>query len=110
MSVSFDPVGNWFVVALFAVVVTALTVWAYSRRLSQATGAWRWVALGLRLAAVLLCVVASLRPSVVLQEKKKQAATLILLSDSSRSMTITDEGSGQSRWELERKTLAQARE
>ena len=76
MSVSFTPVGNWFVVAAFAVVVTGLTLWAYWPKLKTSTGAWRWFALGLRLAAVLLCVVAALRPSVVFKEKKKQPATL----------------------------------
>ena len=35
---------------------------------------------------------------------------MIFLSDASTSMTIADEASGQSRWDLERKTLAQARE
>ena len=110
MSVSFTPAGNWFVVAGFAVVVTALTLWAYWPKLKASTGAWRWFALGLRLAAVLLCVVASLRPSVVFREKKKQAATLLILSDASTSMTITDEGANQTRWALERKTLRQARE
>ena len=109
MSVSFDPVGNWFVVAAFAVVVTGLTVWAYLARLRTSTGFWRWIALGLRLAAVLLCLIAALRPSVVFQEKKKQPASLIFLCDDSKSMTMADEASGQSRWDLARKTLTQAR-
>src|SRR5947208_1278271 len=109
VSVSFDPVGNWFVVAAFAVVVTALTLWAYAPRLKSSSGAWRWFALGLRLAAILLFFVA-VRPSVVFQEKKKRPASLIFLSDASRSMTIADDVGGQKRWDLERKTLAQARE
>jgi uncharacterized membrane protein len=109
VSVSFDPVGSWLVVAGFAVVVTALTVWAYSLKLRGTSGSWRWVALGLRLAAVLLCLIAALRPSVVFQEKKKQPASLIFLLDNSSSMTITDEVRGQSRWEFARKTLAEAR-
>jgi len=110
MSVSFDPVGNWFVVAAFAVVVTGLTVWAYLARLKTSTGLWRWAALGLRLAAILLCLIAALRPSVVFQEKKTQPASLLFLSDASTSMTVADEAGGQSRWDLERKTVAQARE
>ena len=60
MSVSFDPVGNWFVVAAFAVVVTGLTLWAYSPgcRTRRASGAGSRS--GLRLAAVLLCLIAAL--------------------------------------------------
>ena len=102
VSVSFNPVGSWAVVAAFAVVVTALTVWAYSLRLRSTTGAWRWVALGLRLAAIVLCVLAALRPSVVFQEKKSLPTTWIFLLDDSSSMKIRDEGGGQRRWDLAR--------
>ena len=110
MSVSFNPVGNWFLVALFALVVTGLTLWAYSLRIRTTTGAWRWFALGLRLAAIFLCLLAALRPSVVFQEKKKQPSTLVFLHDASSSMKINDEVGGQSRWESARKTLALAKE
>ena len=44
-----------------------------------------------RLAAVLLCLLAALRPSVLLQEKKKRPATLVFLLDDSSSMKINDE-------------------
>ena len=108
MSVSFDPIGSWFVVAAFAVVVTGLTLWAYARRIQGTTGAWRWIALGLRLGAVLLCLIAALRPSVVFQEKKKQASTFVIVCDDSSSMSITDEIRGQSRYEYARKTMKQA--
>src|SRR5262249_26225694 len=65
---------------------------------------------GLRLAAILLCLVAALRPSVVFKEKKQQPSSLIFLSDASTSTTINDEVNGQKRWEFMRKTLKQARE
>ena len=61
------------------------------------SGGWRWLALGLRLAAVLLCVIAALRPSVLILQKKEQPASLIFLIDSSSSMGITDEVGAQSR-------------
>jgi hypothetical protein len=67
------------------------------------------VALGLRLAAVLLCVLAALRPSVVIQEKKKQASSLVFLIDSSSSMKTSDEMRGHTRWATALNTLAQAR-
>jgi uncharacterized membrane protein len=108
ISVSFEPVGNWYVVAVFGLVVTGLTIWAYSLRMRGTTGAWRWVALGLRLAAVLLCLIAALRPTLVFQKRQKQPSTLIFLSDASQSMEINDEVRGQKRWEVARKTLAQA--
>ena len=108
MSITFEPIGSWFVVAVFAVTVIGLTIWAYALRLKGTTGSWRWVALGLRLVAVLLCLIAALRPSVIFQEKKKLPAVLVFLVDDSSSMSIGDEGGGKTRWELARKTLADA--
>jgi uncharacterized membrane protein len=110
VSVAFNPIGSWFIVALFALGVTGLTVWAYARRLRGTQGVWRWIALGLRLAAILLCLIAALRPSVVFQEKRQNPASLIFLLDDSTSMTINDEVNSQKRWEFARKTLKQARE
>ena len=108
-SVSFEPIGAWWIVAIVAAVVTALTLWAYSLRLRQTNGAWRWFALGLRLAAILLCLIAALRPSVVFQEKKKQPTSIYFLVDGTRSMTITDEIRGQRRWDVATKALEDAR-
>src|SRR3954447_1858087 len=109
MNISVSPIGPWYLVVLAALVVTILTVWAYQQRLRGTSGRWRWVALGLRLAAVLLCLLAGLRPSVVLQEKKTQAASLVFLIDDSTSMKINDEVRGQTRWGLGLQTLARAR-
>ncbi|MHC5538131.1 vWA domain-containing protein [Singulisphaera rosea] len=97
MSVSFTPIGPWSVVVVAALVVTALTIWAYQQRLKGTTGRWRWFALGLRLAAVFLCVLAAFRPSVIVQEKKKQPSSLIFLVDDSISMKIADELGGKAR-------------
>src|SRR5689334_12183464 len=108
MSVSFNPIGSWFVVVLAAVVVTILTVWAYHQRLRGTVGAWRWFALGLRLAAVLLCVLASMRPSILIDEKQKDPSSLIFLVDDSMSMTLAGGPNGQSRWATIMDALAKA--
>src|SRR5947208_8668695 len=108
MSASFDPIASWPVVAVAALLVTVLTIWAYRQRLRGTAGRWRWVALGLRLAAVFLCVLAALRPSVVIQEKKKQPAAIVFMLDVSTSMKITDEAGGKSRWEAAKATLDRA--
>src|SRR4051812_9636295 len=97
ISLSLDPIVAWPYVVAAALIVTWLTIWAYSLRLKGTTGRWRWFALGLRLAAVLLCVLAALRPSLLISEKQKQAASLIFLLDRSTSMRISDEVRGQSR-------------
>src|SRR6478735_6854576 len=88
MTPTFDPIAPWPVLVAFAALIVGLTLWAYARRLRGTSGAWRWFALGLRLVAILLCFLAALRPSVVLQEKKRQAASLVFLVDTSSSMLI----------------------
>ena len=79
-SVSLNPIGpGRCSCRRRSLVVVVLTLWAYARKLRGTTGRWRWVALGLRLLALLLCLLAALRPSVILQEKKQQAASLVFL-------------------------------
>src|SRR5207247_1497776 len=70
---------------------------------------WRWFALGLRLAAVLLCLLAALRPSVVILEKKKQPSAIVFLLDASKSMQITDQAGGKSRWAVALAALEKSR-
>ena len=78
MSVSFTPIGNWSS-SPFAAGGDGPDGLGLLAEAEEPTGAWRWFALGLRLAAVLLCLIAALRPSVVFKEKKKQPATLVFL-------------------------------
>jgi hypothetical protein len=108
ISVTLNPIEPWWLLAAAAAVVVVLTLWAYARKMQGTTGRWRWVALGLRLMAVLLCLLAALRPSVILQEKKRQAASLVFLVDSSTSMLFGDEVRGQTRWAVAQKSIEQA--
>ncbi len=107
MHLSFKPIGPWPIVALAALAVMALTIWAYRQKFRGTSGRWRWLALGLRLAAVLLCLLAALRPSLLIDEKKKQDSAVLFLIDSSGSMKFTDEVGGQSRWGVAQKALAE---
>ena len=100
ISVSFSPIGPWPLLIGAIVAVTVLTLWAYRGGCRGTSGRWRWFALSLRLLAILLCLLAALRPSVMLKEKKKQAASLVYLVDTSTSMIIGDEVRGQSRWDV----------
>jgi hypothetical protein len=110
-SVNFSPIGgSWWLLLLAIASVTALTLWAYAKRLRETTGRWRWFALGLRLLAILLCLMAALRPKVTLNEKKKQAASLVYLIDRSKSMILADEVNGQTRWNVAKEILKQAQE
>jgi len=105
-SLGFNPIASWPLLLLASAAVVALTIAAYARKLRGQGGRWRWFALGLRLFAVLLCLMAALRPSVVLQEKKKQASSVVFLVDSSTSMLIGDEANGKTRWEAANAALA----
>src|SRR5262249_12447694 len=109
-SVSLNPIEPWWLLAGASLAVVVLTLWAYARKLRGTQGAWRWVALSLRLLAILRCLLAALRPSVILQEKKRQAASLVFLDDRSTSMTFGDEIRGQTRWDVAQQTLQQALE
>jgi len=105
-SLGFNPIASWPLLLAASAAVVALTVAAYARKLRGEGGRWRWVALSLRLFAVLLCLLAALRPSVVLQEKKKQASSVVFLVDSSTSMLIGDEANGKTRWEAANEALS----
>lgn len=108
MTPTLDPIAPWPLILLISVLVIALTLWAYRRRLHGTTGRWRWVALGLRIAAVLLCILAALKPSLLVLRKVKQTAAVIFLIDASSSMEITDEANGKSRWDEAKKALEES--
>jgi uncharacterized membrane protein len=110
ISISVSPIVPWPILIGAVLSVTVLTLLAYRRRLRGTNGGWRWVALTLRLLALLLCLMASLRPSVMLKEKKRQAASVVFLVDTSTSMTIGDEVRGRTRWAVATEVLNQARE
>jgi uncharacterized membrane protein len=107
-SVSVSPIVPWPVLIGAIGTVTALTLWAYRRKLRGTSGGWRWFALSLRLAAILLCLLAALRPSVALKEKERQKASLVFLVDRSSSMTIGDEAGNKTRWAVASEALEQA--
>ena len=100
MHLSFRPIFPWPVVVLTSLAVLALTIWAYRQKFRGTSGRWRWVAFGLRMAAVLMCLFAALRPSLLIDEKKKQDSAVLVLVDASKSMTFTDEVGGKSRWSV----------
>jgi len=110
ISITFNPIGRWPFLLGAALAVTVLTLWAYSRRLRGTVGRWRYFALTLRLLALLLCLLAALRPSVYHNEKKKQNSSIVVLVDTSSSMLMNDEVRGQSRWDVARQAVKQAQD
>ncbi|MGH7140036.1 MAG: hypothetical protein ACREHD_30215, partial [Pirellulales bacterium] len=98
-------VGWWFVVPL-ALVLLALLFLGPAR--DRASLKRRAVLTFLRLLAILLIFFAALRPTLVWTKITKQAATLLVLVDRSRSMLVTDMVGKKSRWEVAQSALRDA--
>jgi uncharacterized membrane protein len=101
--VSVDPVLHVAVVAILSAGLIALLFVQAPK--SKADGGRRMMLTGLRLAVVLLTLLALLRPEVVYPKLKKQSATLLLMVDRSKSMTVPDSYGGKTRWAAVRDTL-----
>jgi uncharacterized membrane protein len=110
MNVSFNPIGSWALLAPLAVLVVGLSLWVYVHRLRGTLGRWRWVALSLRVLAMLLCLAAALRPSLLLLRKEKLPTSIVFLMDVSKSMTIKDQAHDQARSDAARDTERKAKE
>ena len=73
MSLSLNPIAPWPLLGPLALLVMGLSLWVYVQRLRGTLGRWRWFALGLRVTAMILCLIAALRPSLVILQKAKLA-------------------------------------
>lgn len=95
-------VGWWFVVPVALVLLALLYVGLASDRANRR----RRAALAfLRLLVILLILFAMLRPTLVWTKITKQAATLLVLLDRSRSMLVTDMVGKKSRWDVAQAAL-----
>ncbi len=104
---SFYPIADSYllVIAIAVALLALLTFIPGKERLSG----WRRLYLaGLRLGVIVLAVFAMLRPTLIYTEVKKQSATLVVLADRSRSMSVPDALAGKTRWEVLCKALADA--
>lgn len=96
---SLSPIADsYLLVALLAAVLIGL-LWIGPTGRSLTKGK-RWTLALIRLALVLLIAAAGLRPTLVYSTSKKQPATVALLIDQSRSMSVADMASGRSRWDF----------
>ncbi|MGA2616273.1 MAG: glutamine amidotransferase [Thermoguttaceae bacterium] len=68
----------------------------------------RVILTALRAGVIVLLLLAMLRPTLVYTQTKKEKATLVLLADATRSMSVRDGLGGKSRWELLRRALVEA--
>ena len=104
---SFQPVGDSFLlVVVVALVLLALLAVGPGR--DRLSGRRRLGLAALRAVVIGLVTLAMLRPTLISTETKKQSATLILLADKSRSMSVQDVLGGKARWDALRRALADA--
>jgi hypothetical protein len=105
---SFDPVFGSYLVAVAAalVLVGLLAVGPWRGGLSRPK---RVALAALRLGVILLVILALLRPRLIYTDVIQQSASLIVLIDQSQSMSVPDAGGGKTRWELLRRSVADAR-
>lgn len=106
----FEPVWSWPMVALAAIALIVMVLVTYPPRVRHLSGGWRKTLIGMRLASAALLIFAMLRPSLQFRETDSQAAVLIVLTDSSRSMTTPDGPGGLTRREALLQTLQESEE
>ena len=104
---SLDPVfDSYLLVAVVAMVLVGLMWFGPSR---EKAGRRQRVALALLRAIVIgLVILAMLRPTLIYTQTKKQAATLVVLADQSRSMSVPDAVGNKTRWQALRDALNDA--
>ena len=103
----FEPVLNSYAVAIgSALVLAALLV--IGPRFRTLTRPQRRILIGLRGVLILFVLLALLRPTLISTESEPQSATLIVMYDQSRSLTVADAAGGKTRWQSLRETLRDA--
>ena len=104
---SFYPVfDSYLLVALAALLLMGLMWFGPSRE--RTSRRQRTMLVLLRAAVIALAALAMLRPTLIYTRTTKQAATLVVLADQSRSMSVPDAVGGKTRWEALRDTLGDA--
>ena len=102
------PFAGPAALALLAALLALITVWAYARR-PEASRRRVMLLVTLRLIALLLAILTTIRPSVGVQETPKVPSVLLIGVDRSQSMSVPDELGNTPRYDAVRKQLEAAR-
>lgn len=94
--------------ALAALVATIVILTFVTYRSSPGSKGRIAVFIILRLLALSLALLPLLRPSLGYKAEDKSPSTLIVVTDCSRSMTVTDEVDNKSRWDASKRQLSAA--
>ncbi len=106
----FYPVGGESYLVVAVVVLALLALLAVGPGASSATRRRRRILAALRAATILALLFAMLRPTIVYTTRTPLAASIVLLVDLSRSMTVPDEVNGLTRFQALQRTLEDSRE
>ncbi len=109
---AFDPVHPLLneapalrMLVLLAVLLLGATLWTYAGLAGASP--WRLLILvSLRCLALLLALLALLRPSLSFSERNREQGVLYVAVDASESMGVADNKDGQSRWDALTRDLA----
>ena len=105
---SLYPIADSYLLVI-ALAVALLALLALIPGRGRLAGWRRLYLTALRLGVIVLAIFAMLRPTLIYTEVKKQSATLVVLADQSRSMSVPDALAGKTRWEVLCKALADAK-
>jgi hypothetical protein len=108
VSVHFEPVGSWLLVALVAAALLAV-LFAVPPDRSRVSRSGVLVLVLLRLGGFLALVLCMLRPTFVSTRQARQQGTVVVLADASKSMTVADGSNGRTRWDELTAALSAAR-
>ena len=108
VSVHFEPVGSWLLVALVTAALLAV-LFAVPPDRSRVSRSGVLVLVLLRLGGFLALVLCMLRPTFVSTRQARQQGTVVVLADASKSMTVADGSNGRTRWDELTAALSAAR-
>jgi uncharacterized membrane protein len=105
----FEPIfESYLAVAIASIALLSLA--ALRPQFGSLTPRRRWILTGLRLAVVLLAVVALLRPTWITTIRTPRPSVFLVLLDMSRSMNLSSGRSEQKRWSAQMTALANAQD
>ncbi|MCR4412961.1 MAG: hypothetical protein NUV77_11130, partial [Thermoguttaceae bacterium] len=106
---SLHPVGgDHYLVVLATALVLAVLLWRIRPSAATTRARRAGVLVALRGAVVVLVILAMLRPTLIYTDRNRQSASVLLLFDKSRSMSVRDELSGRTRWEALKQAVRNA--
>ena len=108
LRLSLYPVGDDHYLVVVAVALALLALLWLGPGRSQLDRRKRRTLMAIRLAVIVLVIAAMLRPTLVYTKTTKREATLIVLFDWTRSMTVPDETNGRTRFEAMKQALFDA--